>query len=207
MIEWVVAHYQEDLSWLLQVQSRVHLYSKGNSDVHIHPKRFTSLPNVGRESHTYLYHICHHYYSLADITIFCQGTVSDHVVKKMSALAMEQKAITKCKDLLPYTNLTVWRDWDGIQHYGHWLQNQINGTMLSSEYTPCAFWTWVFNTTHPPFITMFYNGIFAVTRAAIHRHPLEFYTRLVQYLESLDHPDPEVGHFFERFWYSMFRGV
>lgn len=36
------------------------------------------LPNIGREAHTYLYHIVSNYYNLTDWTFFLQGNPFDH---------------------------------------------------------------------------------------------------------------------------------
>jgi hypothetical protein len=33
------------------------------------------LENIGREAHTYLYHICNNYRLLSDVTVFVQGDV------------------------------------------------------------------------------------------------------------------------------------
>ena len=39
--------------------------------------KIISLPNLGRESHTWLYHIVNNYHELDDINIFLQGKVDD----------------------------------------------------------------------------------------------------------------------------------
>ncbi len=70
-IELVVARYNEDLSWLKKINKniKITIYNKGD------PINFKNikLPNVGRESHTYLTHILNNYDNLADITIFTQA--------------------------------------------------------------------------------------------------------------------------------------
>jgi len=70
-VEVVVAHYNEDLSWIKTygepgVTFRV--YSKGEA-----PHGAEVLSNVGRESHTYLTHIVKNYNRLAGRTVFTQG--------------------------------------------------------------------------------------------------------------------------------------
>ena len=47
----------------------VTIYNKGDS----HIPNSISLHNVGRESHTYLYHIVNNWDKLADRTVFFQG--------------------------------------------------------------------------------------------------------------------------------------
>ena len=71
--EMVVARYREDISWLNLVPKdiKVTIYNKYFlEDIH--------LPNLGREAHTYLYHIIKNYDNLADYTILCQGAPLDH---------------------------------------------------------------------------------------------------------------------------------
>jgi len=71
--ELVVAHYNEDMTWAEEWNNGgVHLrvYTKGKV-----PTGFKAeeLPNVGRESHTYLTHIVKNYDALANWTVFTQG--------------------------------------------------------------------------------------------------------------------------------------
>ena len=71
-IELVVARYNEDISWLNKIKNKnikITIYNKGGN---LNVKNI-KLPNVGRESHTYLTHIINNYKSLADTTIFTQA--------------------------------------------------------------------------------------------------------------------------------------
>jgi hypothetical protein len=70
--EIVIARYNENLDWikLLPNDIKITIYNKGKNDIE-YP--FIPLKNIGRESHTYLYHIIMNYNNLADTTIFCQG--------------------------------------------------------------------------------------------------------------------------------------
>jgi hypothetical protein len=72
--EIVVARYNENLDWLKKIKKskdlKITVYNKGKDDINI---PYIKLPNIGRESHTYLYHIINNYDNLSDQTIFCQG--------------------------------------------------------------------------------------------------------------------------------------
>lgn len=70
--EIVVARYKEDISWtdLLNPEYRVTVYNKHEGQ--------NLIENVGREAHTYLYHIISRYDSLADYTVFVQGNPLEH---------------------------------------------------------------------------------------------------------------------------------
>ena len=83
----VVAHYQEDVSWLLPLRSRCTIYDKcerhGVSSMGF--REVLALPNVGREAHTYLHHILR-MAEIAeedgdddDVVVFVQGDIRDHM--------------------------------------------------------------------------------------------------------------------------------
>lgn len=76
-IDLVVARYNEDVNWLKKVPKNINiiLYNKGKDDIQF---KFIKLDNIGRESHTYLYHIINNYDKLADKTIFTQGDPFSH---------------------------------------------------------------------------------------------------------------------------------
>ena len=76
--EIVVAHYKEDLSWLEGIKRDCSIYSK-SGDKNAPRCSFHKLPNVGREGHAYLHHIVERYHTLAEVTIFLQGRLDDHV--------------------------------------------------------------------------------------------------------------------------------
>jgi hypothetical protein len=74
-LEVVVAHYKENLGWLVQLAENPHIgvYTKGSepvdgldADAEVH-----QLPNVGREAHSYLSHIGDE--KLADWFVFTQA--------------------------------------------------------------------------------------------------------------------------------------
>ena len=76
-LEIIIARYNEELDWLKKIPKtfKIIIYNKGLDDIKTILPNATiiKLPNIGRESHTYLYHILHNYNNLADKTIFCQG--------------------------------------------------------------------------------------------------------------------------------------
>lgn len=65
----VVSRYNEDISWTYKYQPNVIIYNKGKD----HISGSIRIPNVGRESHTYLYHIIQNYDSLPERIVFVQG--------------------------------------------------------------------------------------------------------------------------------------
>jgi len=67
--ELIVARYKENIDWLNQVpRMKVSVYDKGTDN----------LPNIGRESHTYLWHIVNNYDVLSEWSLFSQANPFDH---------------------------------------------------------------------------------------------------------------------------------
>lgn len=218
-LDIVIAHYKEDLSWVKHLPRGkiplryIHLYHK-----HLPTTPFTtipmpalreySLPNVGREGHTYLTYIYEHYNHLPDTVIFLQGNPFDHI---------------GCKPT-----------WYGIQELLHnWLYN-IQHTGFTPNYTytqtyyPSSKWTLsshemkTYGITTPPLIkTMnqffriyqdrsyperclyWYPGAcFGVQKRFILSRPRDYYRNLQKALEYA--VSPLEGHFVERMWMYIF---
>jgi len=73
----VIAKYKEDTSWSKDIDAswNVIVYDKDGD-----------IPNIGRDSHTFLYHICLNYHNLADTTVFSQGSYVEHCAEFTSKL-------------------------------------------------------------------------------------------------------------------------
>jgi hypothetical protein len=75
-IQIVVARYNESIDWTNAYNDICVIYNKGN-DIECSSK-VIALPNVGREGHTYLYHIINCYDILKKKTIFTQAQFLEH---------------------------------------------------------------------------------------------------------------------------------
>jgi hypothetical protein len=76
-ISLVVARYYENIDWVLPYNDIAIVYNKGE-ELTLSFSNVINLENVGREGHTYLYHIIQNYNSLSNRIIFCQGSPFDH---------------------------------------------------------------------------------------------------------------------------------
>ena len=107
--EIVIARYNENLDWLKKIKKskdlKITVYNKGPNDIDV---PFIPLPNIGRESHTYLYHIIHNYDNLADQTIFCQG---DSIFHSPDFLELINKHRKKFEPVQP---LSAWYWPEGV---------------------------------------------------------------------------------------------
>jgi hypothetical protein len=206
-VEYVVALYEEDPSWLLPISSNCHIYHKGCS--YIDPEvygSYTKLKNVGRESHSYLYHIVSNYDILANTTLFTQGKITDHVqanpldfiqvlMSDAKLYGHSQNAFDHNVDMmsaLPSFKLAhVYKELkDSGTNFGGWMGATMRA--CSRRYNKQKRVKW------------YMNGIFALDKKTILSHPKTFYIGLLAQLD--EHVNPEVGHYFERAWYEIFVG-
>lgn len=74
--EVVVAHTNESMDWINGLDEDIlcTIYEKGDGTGGV------KLPNVGRDLHTYLYHVASQYDKLADVTFFLQGWPFDRSI-------------------------------------------------------------------------------------------------------------------------------
>lgn len=216
--EIVVAHYNEDLAWLKSVVEHCKVYSKGGPK-HTPELRFEmeALDNIGREGHTYLYHIVKYYESLKDVTLFTQGRVDDHT--DLTALEMKKIALKTEPGRVttfPHRAMELFNLWDGFpwEKYPCWAKWSSPAGIFKDKKalkTPAQYFKDFFdNFGHegPPDSIGFQPGaIFAVRRETIQQHPKELYQQMLEdlFLGEMKSIDPETGHYFERFWLALFR--
>ncbi|XP_022083668.1 uncharacterized protein LOC110975458 isoform X3 [Acanthaster planci] len=199
--EVVVSHYNEPLDWLKPCAEQAgHVYHKGSDrgppfDMY----KWERLPNVGREAHTYLYHILQNYDSLAEVTVFLQGHGSQPHITWCFADPAEFVAMAKknifCKKHGSYGN------WGRINHFGKWLKDLKAGSMRRAKSTVGEFYTALFGTRPPRAVPACYAGCFSASRANLQRHPKTFYQKALSFVN--DHSNPEEGHYFERLWAAI----
>ena len=203
--EFVVSHYKENLEWLEKYADHCHVYDKGGGSavMNVGFHQWESLPNVGREGHTYLHHIITNYHHLADITVFTQGSIQDHkdwVHRNIWQYVEEtsKKGFSVCR---PF----IMSNWGRIQHAGKWKRMVNEGKMRRANQTLGEFWESVFGFPHPTLAIGSYHGIFGVAKNRILAHPKMFYANIMSYLNT--HINPEEGHYLERLWVSIFNGA
>lgn len=114
--ELVVAHFNEDLSWIPK-EHQVSIYSKGEPAKH---HRSLPLPNIGREGHTFVTHIIECWNCLADVTIFVQGDPLFHCELLLKRLDQEVEWFEWMTDMVFKCNADGTPDWD--QDVGSWYE-------------------------------------------------------------------------------------
>jgi hypothetical protein len=191
-MELVVARYEENLNWLRRVPGEftITVYDKSTSPA----LNATSLPNIGREAHTYLHHIVARYDSLPDLTVFCQGKPFDHAYDfhhTLRALASGEKRV---ENFFWLGHIADTDSADGVL-FRNWSKNE-DGRGLDLN----GFHRTLLGEDGPREYAFLLGGQFIAARECIRRQSKEFYQCALQL--SVDFPD--AAHCYERIWDRVF---
>lgn len=215
----VIAVYNENIDWISMIDIRLYdvfIYNKGSNEIVTNQTcHIISLPNVGRESHTYLYHIIAHYDNLPERILFFQGRPHDHVSKDFVKQINEFDSDSSFHHFSKHC-LTIKYDPEKgkLKEYGY-LQQQ--GTQDTYTY-------WInYHDVNCPLMDVYQKiyGLlcdvqffeiqfipganFSTCRQMITSYPKSFYIKCIDVLlESQNVVNPTEGHAFERLWKYMF---
>lgn len=202
--EIVVAHYNEDLKWLKPYEKKAIVYHKGGNDFpKIECKEWIKLPNIWRESHTYLYYIVNNYNNLPEYILFFQWWIKDHaeswdVYESVEEYLNEvEKYWFSCANPFflvrkdPQINFT----WKFAEMLESW-------SLKKSPYTFARFYKELLGKSQKYLTPCFWAANFAVSRDVVKERPLSFYKKALELLP--EHPNPEEWHFYERLRFSIF---
>ena len=190
----VVARYNEDpWSWLSKDDPYVKVYNKGQS---LDSGQGTHLKNIGRESHTYLTYIVDNYDRLPNIVFFTQGA-PDHTggypVEYFTSIG---GSYSENFYIIRGDDCGLGKEGRLLEYYGRLHPAETNFFEWFSMY--------VSNSVDPRGEIMWCPGAtFSVKREKILTRTREYYQDLLNQFPR-DHPNPEIGHFFERSWYYIF---
>ncbi|GAB3985816.1 hypothetical protein GCM10028807_01890 [Spirosoma daeguense] len=197
MLELVVAHYTENLNWLGNLPAGLTITVYDKSPDHSAGDTAISLPNIGREAHTYLHHIVSRYDSLAQWTIFCQGKPFDHAYDFKKLL---RAFVANPDDISPtgfrwLGHLIDTDDNQGHQLFKPWSKNE-DGRGLDLQ----GFHRALLGTDGPEYYTFVLGAQFAVHRNVLRQRTVSFYENALAVSSSF----PDAAHCFERSWDHVF---
>lgn len=221
----VVARFKEDIEWAKEVfvnnvVDNIIIYNKSDEIpdiISINDVRCETLPNIGRESHTYLFHIVTHYDSMCHdgCTLFCQGRIDDHCITSKTLeenlSCTIQKAVEKggyCAvdhSKQPHNVNTSRSTMSKFRIQRHRTNENDEWQQLDVNPRNENFGAWFERVLGRSFPNLFRGfmpgGLFAVANSCILSKPKECYEKLLAELQT---SNPEVGHFFERSWSYIF---
>lgn len=199
----VVARYREDVSWLDELGLPSRVYDKSGTPGP------DALPNVGREAHTYFWHLAYSYPDFPEYTVFLQGSPFAHL--EWGAVAELQNLIRDAvRDGTGFKGLARYRlrcDGLGRPHdmrdpakKGQWAGwgkdipvAEVYGKLFAGR-VPATF------------IARGAAGLFLVRRERILVRPREFYLLGLALTEADPKDENNTGHALERLWQIVFNG-
>ncbi len=190
--ELVIAAYERDYSWseLINKDVKITVYRKGSE---LKDGEILIEPNLGRDVHTFFYHILKNYDNLSDYTFFVQDFPFDHWSNVI-------ETINGGDDLI-FLNSTL--KFDGYFGYHVWPDSRLilndsihfeGGRVLTctpdgSPHHPDKFnvndyWEILFDSPAPDFYDFLPGGHFGITKENVKIRSLEFYKKIVEILET-----------------------
>ena len=193
----IVARYMEDVEWV-DAFGTYTIYNKGKDNLSArHRENTISLINVGREAHSYIYHIIENYDRLEDILIFCQGNYRDHLTCGAEDFF---KRATNVSDYgfsinIGRTGLT------GTNHRNFTLHEYRGPLRSKQNYDLGSWWEQTVGEAYVRSKSVFWNAIFSVKKEFVLKRSRESYMRL---LKTLDWSvNPMEAHFCERTLFNI----
>lgn len=203
-VEIVVARYGEDTSWTRGMGLPCLVYDKSGAPGPL------SLPNIGRETHTYLTHIARRYPDLSDYTAFLQGDPFPHMGEGADARWLKARIEQNVRIGVKFTGFAWFKlkcDRLGRPHamadperegrWKGWGKDIPVGEVYEKLFSGAAPET--FLVTAPA-------GMLFVSRERILARSKAFYQRCLRLVESDPEDEFNTGHAFERLWQVIFGG-
>lgn len=202
--EIVVARYREDVSWTAGLGFPVTVYDKSGTPGPL------SLPNIGRETHTYLSHILRRYDALARHTVFIQAAPFDHMPPGTTPADFAARIAQNVRLGLRFTGFAAFKlkcDRLGRPHdladpakHGH--RPGFGKDIPLGDVCARLFAGPVPET----FLVPAPAGMLFVARERILFHSREFYRQALDLVASDPDDAANIGHAFERLWQVVFNG-
>jgi len=201
--DFVVSHFRENIKWIegLKGESigRIFVYTKGDRFPDVDNEKIVHfyLPNVGRESHTYIWHFVNNFEpDRSDFTFFLQG--SPHGMNPRSILEWARA----CEDF----NLDFTLNYRISSPYDFLSAGRIRSWAGETRPAECDVRCWcdkyVKEGASMKDIPIFWNACFGVSSRCLAGADRSKLIAIQQ--KELSDLNPECGHFCERLWFYMF---
>lgn len=158
------------------------------------PYKIFDVPNVGRESHTVHRYMIDHYSALPDIVAFVPGNWWTHRFPYLCYMISHLTHKTYTPNVYDYT-------WDDMKDF------TIDEWKEKDDFVVCPdrpFGNWYTKHVGVPYKNAWNSfGMFSTTRERLLRYSIEQYETWCTELEDAG-VNSEIGHYWERSWYSLF---
>ncbi len=176
--ELVLAIWDRDYSWINNVDPTVNVI-KYNKNINTLKTSETLLqPNVGRDVHTFFWHIVNKYHNLADYTFFAQDYVADHVSNYAEIINDDVEKLSS------YAIQDLGGCWFFQTTIPHIITCDTNGNPDHPGLPINEIWNQLFDKSIPDILRFTAAGHFCISRDHVHSKPIEFYQNILKILET-----------------------
>ena len=191
--EVVISLFDKDIEWIenLNKDIKISIYRKG--DATSHPNEIYLSNNVGRDVHTFFYHIVNRYDTLADYTFFSQDYPFDHIenyIDIINGTRFEWDMYSSYRKDgywgYHWNNIgTMWAMDDSIE----WGCKVLKSDKVGRPHHPTPLpieliWNKLFSSECPNILEFTPGGHFSISKEQILCKDLEFYKEILILLEN-----------------------
>ena len=199
-IQIVISRFNENFNHWLILKDFIIIYNKGEPILNNLDFNIINIQNIGRESHTYLYHIINNFNNLKTITLFIQCDFSDHIHEIFNLYKYFIFKNTNMIINLKNKNTCCINGWGRLLKFTDYKTKNL----ILSKYT-FGEW-WINNISHClPNLNSFKwgpCGVFSISKNNIIKKDIEYYKKILNTLSYCI--NPEEGHYCERAWFYIF---
>jgi len=203
-VEVVVARFREDVSWTRHLGLHCVVYDKSGEPGPL------ALPNIGRETHTYLTHIVRNWPDFADYTVFLQGSPFGHMGEGAGPETLKERIGQNVRLGVKFTGLAWFKlkcDRLGRPHDMAAPENEGRWKGWGRDILVGAVYAKIFAGDVPEtFLVTAPAGMLFVSKERILARPKGFYERCLKLVEADPEDENNTGHAFERLWQVIFGG-
>ena len=179
--ELVIAAYNREYNWINNLNKDVLVTAYRKGDAPLLKGEILITPNVGRDVHTFFYHLYNRYDTLSDITFFSQDDPFDHVHNYIDIINGDKK---------------LWNEQARQNIDGCWFFSYYDFVLCNKTGAPHhpgvgldildleTLWNNIFQNKCPNNFVFPSAGHFAITKEHAHVFSKEFYKKIVDILEN-----------------------
>lgn len=191
--ELVISAYERNYDWISKINNNVKItvYRKGDK-CNIKNNEIYLNKNIGRDVHTFFYHLYYNYDFLYDCTCFSQDDPFDHVNNIVYILNNDINEIIKNYS----TKLNIDNSFFIFNSYSMTMEENnnmglphhdgINWPLFNEKYNIDNIWNMLFDCNHPESYIFVPAGHFCITRKHVHKRPKYFYKKILDLFELDD---------------------
>jgi hypothetical protein len=175
--ELVIAIFSRNYDWIGQIDENVKIKKYNKNTENIQDGEILISPNLGRDVHTFFYHIVNEYDNLSEYTIFSQDYPFDHVSNYIEIINGDE---------------TTWELHAKQKSENCWffctehpiLTCDLHGNPNHPGLEILPVWENIFENSPPSSIQFTPSGHFIISKNKIHEKPKSYYENILKILET-----------------------